>query len=535
LISITATVFIVILASKIASGFTRDLRRDVFKKVQSFSNAEFDKFSTGSLITRTTNDIGNLQSLLFLFVKNTIYSLLFIIFGPIYVYKILNVNISLIFILSMGIAFMAIAAVVIFFTVSPKIFRIQKLLDKLNNIMRERLGGLLVIKANDNEKYEESRYEDVNLKIKKNNLFVNRIIAVVQPAMVLVMNILGVAIVLYTISEDLLANGSLLPGTLLAFLQYTIQIIMAFLFTSATIIFLPRAIAAIKRISEILAVQPSVTDAENPIEPKGDRFNFKFENVGFAYEKNSSVQALKNLSFEAEAGMTTAIVGATGSGKTTLINLILRFYDPTEGAIYINGINVRDIPQETLRKNIGYVPQHPMLFSGTIGENLLASNPDASVADMDRAIEVAKAEDFVSAKGQSEELADKYDVAISQAGKNISGGQKQRLSIARAVVRNPKWYILDDSFSALDYVTEANLRAELLRETRQNGAGVIIVSQRIASVLNADNIIVLNDGRISGQGTHAELMTTCPEYRKIAESQLPKEETEIFADANGGL
>ncbi|MDR3263523.1 MAG: ABC transporter ATP-binding protein [Clostridiales bacterium] len=532
LISIVSVIFIVKLAAAAAAGIARDLRRDLFNKVQSFSNAEFDKFSTASLITRTTNDVNQVYTLGFLLIKNVIYAPLVVGGGLYYVSSALGINARMLYIIFIAIGVLAVGSAALFFVVVPKFNIMQKLLDRMNLVARERLGGIFVVKANDNESYEEERYEEVNRKIAKVNLFVNRILAIIAPFMILFMNILGVVVIWYTIYRDLLITGAILPGSLLAFIQYIVQIISAFIIVALIFIFLPRAAVAMKRIAEVLAVKPSVADPEKPVPLGADKFDLRFENVGFKYGAEDN-EVLKDISFDVKAGEVTAVVGATGSGKTTLINLLLRFYDPTEGVIYAGDTDIRLVAQEEYRKRIGYVPQQPVLFSGTIRENFLAADENASTADMDGAIEIARAEDFVNDrefKGVYDSGVtdpDKYDAVLSSAGKNLSGGQKQRLSIARAVVRKPDIYIFDDSFSALDYVTEASLRAELIRETKKRGTGVLIVSQRIASVLNADSIVVLGGGRVIGRGNHKQLMKDCTEYREIAASQLPKEELGI--------
>jgi ATP-binding cassette subfamily B protein len=603
--SIAAAAVIIALSARVAANVARDLRRDVFSKVQTFSNAEFDKFSTASLITRTSNDVSQLQSLFFLMIKNTFYAIFVVGGGLYYLHKTLGINERLLLLIAAMIAVISVGVAAVYALVLPKFLAGQKLLDKLNLVTRERLSGVLVIRANDNEPREEGRYEDVNQKITNVNLFINRTMALLNPFMMLFLNALGVVIIYLTVDRNYLIDGSILPGSLLAFLQYTVQIIYAFMLIAGMFVFLPRAVVAMKRIWEILAAKPEVADPENPVdiytgEPvnagtelntelktnggkslnfetelnkdkdkssnteletnggksaaKEKRFDIRFQNVAFKYA-GSGEYALKDVSFEAKSGKTTAIVGVTGSGKTTIVNLILRFYDPTEGAVFVNGIDIRRVRQEDLRKNIGFVSQQPRLFSGTVRENLAAGKEDADIADMDRAVLIAKAEDFIGAKepktaerseiiqnekekgrnnveiipnGEktvpNENGTDKYGAFVSRAGKNMSGGQKQRLAIARAVVRRPRLYVFDDSFSALDYLTEANLRAALSRETKENNAGVIVVTQRIASVLNADKIVMVDGGKIIGQGTHKELMRDCPPYGELARSQLPEEE-----------
>jgi ATP-binding cassette subfamily B protein len=534
-LGVIAAIMVVRLSARVAAGMAKDLRRDVFKKVQSFSNAEFDEFSTASLITRTSNDISQLHTLFFMLIKNAFYAPLVFFGGLFYVNRFLGIGGNMLGLIAIASAVISVGVIALFFVVLPKFTKIQKLLDKINLVARERLTGLFVIKANDNERAEESRYEDVSQKLMNVNLFINRLMALMSPFMILFMNVLGVIIVYYAVEHDMLIDGSVLPGSLLAFIQYTAQIISAFLLMSGTFVFMPRAAVAMKRIWEVLSAKPRVADIAEPVGLGDKPLSIRFENVSFRYG-GASACALENVSFSAPAGKVTAIVGATGSGKSTIINLIMRFYDPTDGTVFVGGEDVKNLSQEELRQNIGYVPQRPLLFSGTIGENLRAAREDASRAELDEAIAVAKAEDFVNDKelngggeavengGIEPRFSDKYDAPLSEAGKNISGGQKQRLSIARAIVRKPKIYLFDDSFSALDYMTEAALREEIMRQSRENGAGVVIVSQRIASILSADCIIVVDGGRVIGQGTHAELLETCKEYKEIAASQLPKEE-----------
>jgi ATP-binding cassette subfamily B protein len=536
--SILSVAAIVFLAARVSSAVSRDIRRDVFSKVLSFSNAEFDVFSASSLITRSSNDIDQFQSLFFLLIKNAFAAFFTVTGGILYLRYLLKINPYMLLIIVAMIAVIAVIMAIVYAFVMPKFVLGQKLLDKINLVMRERLGGIFVIRANGNEPHEEARYEKVNKKITVVNLFISRVSALLIPLFMLILNVWGALGIWLAVDREFLIDGSVLPGSLLAFLQYAVQIIYAFLLFAGTFVFLPRAVVAVRRIKEVLAVKPTIADAENAVEldPEDANFDLSFENVSFKYG-GAPDYALKDLSFTVKSGKMTAVVGATGSGKTTLINLILRLYDPTEGVIRIGGRDIRGLKQSVLRKNIGLVSQQPVLFSGTVGENLSAGKENASEEEMERAIAVAKADDFVSEKraesGSAEgAAANKFDMPVSRGGKNLSGGQKQRLSIARAVVKKPKLYLFDDSFSALDYTTEANLRAELVEETRESRAGVVIISQRIASVLNADNIIVLDGGKIVGQGTHAELLRSSPEYLAIARSQLPVDELEKAL--NGG-
>jgi ATP-binding cassette subfamily B protein len=518
-LGILAAIATIAVASKVAAGLARDVRRDIFQKVQSFSNAEFDRFSTASLITRTSNDVSQLHSLLFLLIKNAFYAPIIVVGGLYYVYKFLGIDTRLLAIIGLAALFAAVVIAVLFFVVIPRFRVMQKLIDRINLVARERLGGLLVIKANDNEGYEENRYDDVNKNITRVNLFVNRMLALMQPIMMLSMNILGGIIIWFVVDRNLLLDGTIAPGSLLAFLQYAMQIILAFLLMSGTFVYMPRAMISMKRLWDVLAMKPSVTDAEKT-EAMSENHDIRFENVGFKYREDGQ-EVLKNIDFEVKSGSFTAIVGATGSGKTTLIELLLRFYDPTEGRITVGGHDIRNVAQDELRSIMGYVPQNPTLFSGTVRDNLLAGNDSADEGKMDRSLKVAKADDFIriETKRGGTKKGDKYSIEISKSGSNLSGGQKQRLSIARAAVREPKVYLFDDSFSALDYMTESSLRRELIRETERGKASVLFISQRIASVLNADNIVVLENGEIIGQGSHKELLKNCEKYAEIARSQ----------------
>jgi ATP-binding cassette subfamily B protein len=393
-LSVITAVIIVRLSARAAAGMAKDLRRDVFNKVQSFSNAEFDEFSTASLITRTSNDIGQLHTLFFMLIKNAFYAPLVFFGGLFYVYKFLGISGSMLAILAIAAAIVSVGVAALFFVVLPKFNAIQKLLDKMNLVARERLTGLLVIKANDNEPTEESRYDDVSERLMRVNLFINRLMAIMSPFMILFMNALGVIIVWYAVGHNMLIDGSVMPGSLLAFIQYAAQIISAFLLMSGTFVFMPRAAVAMRRIWEVLSAKPKVEDPENA-EPMGDgALDVKFENVYFKYGE-ADAYAVEGASFCAEAGKVTAIVGATGSGKSTLINLVMRFYDPTEGRVLVGGSDLRTLSQEELRGNIGYIPQRPLLFSGTVGENLRAAKPEATDAELDAAIAVAKADDFI--------------------------------------------------------------------------------------------------------------------------------------------
>ena len=501
-----------LLASRAAARSSRDIRRALFRKVTAFSAAELNDFSTASLITRSTNDVQMVQ-------QATVMILRLACFAPIMgigaVIKALNTSVSLSW--TIGIALLVILGImtVSFFLVLPKFQVLQTKLDKLNLLMKERLSGVLVIRAFNTEKSEEKRFDIANRDLTKINMFTNKAMSFMMPMLMFVMN--GVSILIVWAGAHLVNEGSLMIGDMLAYLQYAMHVIMSFLFITMMFIMIPRAIVSAKRIGEVLDVEPSIEDPEMPETVEDHRGVVEFDHVSFSYP-DAEKEVLEDISFTARPGRTTAIIGGTGSGKSTLISLIPRFYDATEGSVRIDGKDVRDITQHELRDQIGYVPQKGLLFSGTIASNLQYGKEDATEAEMLEAAETAQAMDFIREKEHG------LDEEVAQGGTNVSGGQKQRLSIARALVKKPKIYIFDDSFSALDFKTDKALR-EALKE-KVGDSNIIIVAQRINTIIDADQILVLDEGRLAGKGTHDELMQTCDVYREIALSQLSEEELE---------
>lgn len=514
LISLLSAVCIVMVgffASRTAAGLAKNLRKAVFKKVEGFSNAELDKFSTASLITRTTNDINQIQMLIVIMIRMIFYAPILGVGGII---KAVNRSTSMSWVIAVAVIILLGLIFIVFSIALPKFKIVQKLVDKLNLVTRENLSGMMVIRAFNTEKFEEKRFDKANKDLTNTNLFVNRIMTVMFPSMMLIMN--GVTLLIVWIGAHRIAESSMQVGDMMAFMQYAIQIISAFLMMSLMFIMIPRASVSAQRISEVLEVEPTILD---PKESKSFNEELKgvveFNNVFFKYP-GAEEDVLKDISFEALPGETTAFIGATGSGKTTLINLILRFYDATEGQVLVDGVDVKEVNQHELRDKLGYVPQKSSLFSGDIQSNLRYANENALEEDLNRAIEIAQAKKFVEEKGEG------LSLEISQGGTNVSGGQKQRLSIARAIVKNPEIYIFDDSFSALDFKTDLELRKALKEKT--GSSTVLIVAQRIATIRNAEKIIVLDEGRIVGMGNHKKLMENCETYREIALSQLSKEE-----------
>lgn len=501
-----------LLASRAAARSSRDIRRALFRKVTAFSAAELNDFSTASLITRSTNDVQMVQ-------QATVMILRLACFAPIMgigaVIKALNTSVSLSW--TIGIALLVILGImtVSFFLVLPKFQVLQTKLDKLNLLMKERLSGVLVIRAFNTEKSEEKRFDIANRDLTKINMFTNKAMSFMMPMLMFVMN--GVSILIVWAGAHLVNDGSLMIGDMLAYLQYAMHVIMSFLFITMMFIMIPRAIVSAKRIGEVLDVEPSIEDPEMPETVEDHRGVVEFDHVSFSYP-DAEKEVLEDISFTARPGRTTAIIGGTGSGKSTLISLIPRFYDATEGSVRVDGKDVRDITQHELRDQIGYVPQKGLLFSGTIASNLQYGKEDATETEMLEAAETAQAMDFIREKEHG------LDEEVAQGGTNVSGGQKQRLSIARALVKKPKIYIFDDSFSALDFKTDKALR-EALKE-KVGDSTIIIVAQRINTIIDADQILVLDEGRLAGKGTHDELMQTCDVYREIALSQLSEEELE---------
>ena len=500
------------LAARVAAQSARDIRKSLFEKVTSFSAAELERFSTASLITRSTNDVQMVQ-------QTTVLTLRLACFAPIMgigaVIKALNTSVSLSWTVGVALLVIVVIMVMMFFMVLPRFKVLQNKLDRLNLIMKERLSGILVIRAFTTEKKEEKRFDIANRELTKINLFVNKAMSFMMPSLMFVMN--GVSILIIWAGAHLIEDGSLMIGDMLAYLQYAMHVIMSFLFITMMFIMIPRAFVSAQRIGAVLDVEPSVNDKEQTVVPADAKGRVEFRNVSFAYP-DAEEKTLDDISFTAEPGKTTAIIGGTGCGKSTLISLIPRFYDVTEGSITLDGVDIRDTKQHDLRENIGYVPQKGLLFSGTIGTNLQYGREDATVAEMTDAAETAQAMEFISEKENG------FDEEVSQGGTNVSGGQKQRLSIARALVKKPKVYIFDDSFSALDFRTDKALREALAEKV--NDSTIIIVAQRINTIIDADQIIVLEEGRIAGRGTHEELLADCSVYREIALSQLSEKELE---------
>jgi len=511
LMSAAITILVGLLSSRIAAGTTRTIRKDVFSKVENFSSVEFDQFSTASLITRTGNDITQLQMLIVMMFRTFFYSPI-LAYGA--VMNVLESNANMTWII--GLALVVIMSMIgtMFVIVMPKFTAIQKMLDKVNLVARESLTGLMVVRAFKTERHEEERFDEANKDLAKVNLFVSRATSFLMPIMTFVFSGVTLMIVWYgSIQVDL---GQLQIGDMMAFMQYSMQIIMSFMMITMMFILIPRASVSSKRILEVLEKPLSILDPKEPINFVSDQTGvIEFDNVNFKYP-NADDYVLRDISFKAKKGEMTAIIGSTGSGKSTLINLIPRFYDVTSGTIKVNGRDVRDVKQTELRDRIGYIPQKAILFSGTIESNLRYAKEDANQNELDKAIEIAQASNIVNEKPGH------YQETISQGGTNVSGGQKQRLSIARALVKNPDIYIYDDSFSALDYKTDAALRAALQKDLSDKT--LIVVAQRISTIMNAHQIIVLNEGQIVGKGTHDELMDNCEVYREIAFSQLSKEE-----------
>ncbi len=506
-----AATIVVVLSSRIAAAFSKGIREDVFRKVISFSNAEFDKFSTASLITRSTNDIQQVQMLMMMVFRIVLYAPIMGIGG---VVKVLNTNSNMTWIIGLAVGILLMVILCLFQLVMPKFKKLQSMIDNLNLVMREILTGLSVIRAFSTSKHEEERFDEANQRFMKTNLFVNRAMAFMMPIMMFIMN--GVAVLIVYKGAYGIDEGSMQVGDMMAFIQYAMQVIMSFLMISMVSIMIPRAAVSGDRINEILQTESSVNDPEvSKANESNNKGEIIFNKVSFKYQ-DASEDVLSDISFTAGKGKITAIIGSTGSGKSTLVNLIPRFFDVTEGNITINGVDIRDMSQEELRKTIGYVPQKSVLFSGDIDSNIRFGNEDASNEEVEEAAFIAQAIEFINEK------PDKFETSISQGGSNVSGGQKQRLSIARAIARHPEVYIFDDSFSALDFKTDVALRKELGKVTKESI--VFIVAQRISTILHADQIIVLDDGIVAGIGNHSQLMRDCEVYQQIAASQLSEAE-----------
>ncbi|MBD5799706.1 ABC transporter [Bacillus pseudomycoides] len=511
LVSMAATVIVSLLAAKVAAGLGRDLRKKVFRKVTSFSNAEFDKFSTASLITRSTNDIQQVQTLMVMLLRIVFYAPILGIGGII---KVLTTDLSMGWIIAVAVIAILSLVIGLFSIAIPKFKSIQNLVDKINLITRESLTGMLVIRAFNNQKHEEKKFEKGNQDLTRTNLFVSRLMSFMMPMMMLIMN--AVTVLIIWVGSHQVDMGHMQVGDMMAFMQYTMQIIMAFLMISMVSIMVPRASVSAQRIAEVLDTDLSIHDAAEPKTFTSDKRGYvEFKNVSFKYP-GADEDVLSNITFTAKPGETTAFIGSTGSGKSTLINLIPRFYDVISGQILIDGTDIREVSQKELRAKIGYVPQKGVLFSGTIESNLKYGKKEATEEELAKAAEIAQAMEFINAKPES------FRTEISQGGTNVSGGQKQRLSIARALTKKSEIFIFDDSFSALDFKTDAALRRALNNEIA--GSTILLVAQRISTIMNADKIIVLDEGKIVGTGTHEELMENCEVYKQIALSQLSREE-----------
>ncbi len=530
------------LASRTAAKSARDIRSALFRKVTSFSDAEMDQFSTASLITRSTNDVQMIQQASVMILRMAFYAP---IMGVGALIKALNTNVSLTWTIGLAVAVIFMIMLMAFFLVLPKFKVLQMKLDRLNLIMKERLSGLLVVRGFARENYEQDRFDAANTDLMKINVFVNKAMSLLMPALMLIMNLSGILIVWF--GSKLIEANDMMIGEMLAFLQYSMQIIMSFLFITMMFIMVPRAAVSAQRIGKVLVVEPSVKDSPAAVsgsqvkseaaavsgsqgkdgessisdsqgstkEAPVSKGILEFKNVSFAYP-DSKEKTLCDINFTVSPGKTTAIIGGTGSGKTTLVRLITRFYDVTGGRILLDGNDIRDIPQKDLRDVIGYVPQKGILFSGTIADNLRFGKEDASPEEMEDAAETAQALDFIKSKNEG------FEELITEGGTNVSGGQKQRISIARALIKDPHIYIFDDTFSALDFKTDAALRKALKQKIKD--ASMIIVAQRINTIMDADQIIVLDEGEVAGKGTHKELLSSCDVYREIALSQLSEEE-----------
>ena len=513
LLGMVASIMVAFLASRVGASAGRDLRSGVFHKVVGFSNNEFNHFSTASLITRSTNDIQQIQMLIVMLLRMVLYAPILAIGG---VLQVMKTNVSMSWIIGLAVIIIAFVVLLLFLVVMPKFKVLQNLVDKLNLVTREILTGLPVIRAFSTEKHEEERFDDANRTLTKTNLFVNRAMTFMMPVMMFVMN--GVSVLIVWTGAHGISDGKMQVGDMMAFIQYTMQIIMGFLMLCMISIMLPRAAVAADRVEEVLKSETMIHDPKQEKHfPEDGKGVLTFDHVSFRYP-GADEDVLEDITFTAKPGETTAIIGSTGSGKSTLVNLIPRFYDVTSGDITLDGVDIREVKQHELREKLGYVPQKGVLFSGDIASNIMFGNSHGSDDEMIEAAEIAQATEFIDTKPE------KYKSPISQGGSNVSGGQKQRLSIARAIAKHPQVFIFDDSFSALDYKTDVTLRRALAEKT--SGSTVLIVAQRISTILHAEQIIVLDEGKVAGKGTHAELLKNCPVYREIAESQLSRKELE---------
>ncbi len=519
-LGMAASVLVGFLASRVGAKAGRDLRGKVFRKVVGFSNNELDHFSTASLITRSTNDIQQIQMLMVMLLRMVLYAPILAIGG---VYQVFQTNVSMSWIIGLAVVLIALVVLLLFVVAMPKFKIMQKLVDRLNLVTREILTGLPVIRAFSTEKHEEERFDKANMDLTKTNLFVNRAMTFMMPVMMVIMN--GISVLIVWVGANGINDGQMQVGDMMAFIQYTMQIIMGFLMLCMISVMLPRAAVAADRVDEVLSSKTIIHDPEQPLLiPRKTEGILKFDHVSFRYP-GASEDVLHDISFEARPGETTAIIGSTGSGKSTLVNLIPRFYDVTEGKITLDGLDIREVSQHDLREKLGYVPQKGVLFSGTIASNIMFGNSNGSEDEMKEAAEIAQAAEFIDIKRK------KYDSTIAQGGSNVSGGQKQRLSIARAIAKHPDIFIFDDSFSALDFKTDVTLRRALKEKTADST--VLIVAQRISTILHAEQILVLDEGEIVGKGTHEELLQNCEVYRQIAASQLSEEELKAGMQKGG--
>ncbi|MBN1643430.1 MAG: ABC transporter ATP-binding protein [Dehalococcoidales bacterium] len=511
LASVTCSISVGFLSARVAAGFGRNTRRNIFTKVTNYSNTEFDKFSTASLITRSTNDIQQIQLVLVMALRIVFYAPIMGVGGII---KAVGQDVSMSWIIAAAVMVLLSLVITVFAIAIPKFRSIQKLVDRLNLVTREMLTGLMVVRAFNTQKFETGKFDKANVDLTGTTLFINRVMVFMMPAMMLLMN--GVMLLIIWIGSHQVDQGSMQVGNMMAFMQYSIQIIMSFLMVSIVFVTMPRAAISAQRISEVLETEPSIKDPSKP--RKFDESNkgvVEFRNVGFKYP-DADDYVLEGISFAALPGQTTAIVGGTGSGKSTLINLLPRFYDVTEGKITVDNVDIREVTQHDLHERIGYIPQRAVLFAGTVRSNIAYGKDGLSDEEMEKAAEIAQSTDFISTSEEG------FETFVSQGGANLSGGQKQRLNIARAIAKRPEVYIFDDSFSAIDFKTDAALRRAL--KTEVGDATVLIVAQRISTIMHADQIIVLENGRIAGKGTHKELMEDCKVYQELALSQLSKEE-----------
>ena len=518
LLGMAASVLVGFMASRVGAATGRDLRGRVFRKVVGFSNNEFDHFSTASLITRSTNDIQQIQLIIVMLLRIVLYAPILAIGGVIQVFQ---TNVSMSWIIGLAVVLIGLVILLLFLVAMPKFRIMQSLVDRVNLVMREILTGLPVIRAFSTQKHEEERFDRANRDLTRTNLFVNRAMTFMMPVMMLIMN--GVSVLIMWNGAHGIDNGQMQVGDMMAFIQYTMQIIMGFLMLCMLSIMLPRAAVAADRVEEVLASRTAIKDPDRAEHfAENEKGVLRFDHVSFRYP-GADENVLEDITFTAKPGETTAIIGSTGSDKSTLVNLVPRFYDVTAGSITLDGADIRNVSQHELREKLGYVPQKGVLFSGDIASNILFGNPDGGEAEMVEAARIAQAEEFIEGK------KDRYQSPIAQGGSNVSGGQKQRLSIARAIAKHPEVFIFDDSFSALDFKTDVTLRKALRQKTKEST--VLIVAQRISTIMNADQIIVLDDGRIAGTGTHRELLENCEVYRQIAASQLSEAELQTGKEA----